>query len=132
MKINMNSVAAKGKLGPQPVSVLGKNKSFPVKLPPPPLTPASLLKPAGMGRRRGGQAYSPVSSAACQNPASLRPNPIPTSRRSRQVKGLQSQSLQAQKAGSRERRFLWWPWGQSVQGLESRYMDGGSHLVALA
>lgn len=90
-------MVAKGKLNPQPVSVLGKNKSFPVKLPP---SPPSLLEPAGMGRRGAGQACSPVSSAASQNPAFLLPNPIPTPFRSRQVKGLQTQEPEGQRAGS--------------------------------
>lgn len=90
-------MVAKGKLNPQPVSVLGKNKSFPVKLPP---SPPSLLEPAGMGRRGAGQACSPVSSAASQKPAFLLPNSIPTSSRPRQVKGLQTQEPEGQKAGS--------------------------------
>lgn len=90
-------MVAKGKLNPQPVSVLGKNKSFPVKLPP---SPPSLLEPAGMGRWGAGQACSPVSSAASQKPAFLLPNPIPTSSRPRQVKGLQTQAPEGQKARS--------------------------------
>lgn len=66
------SVAAKGKLGPQPVSVLGKNKSFPVKLPPPPLTPRFPSEASWDGEAERGPSLQP-SELSCLSKPSLPP-----------------------------------------------------------
>lgn len=107
VKINMNSsgpslCGSQREAGfPSPVSVLGKNKRFPVSLTP----PHWLLQPAGMEGGRERQAQS--SELSCQSeprPPSLLPSPMSASR---QVNGLQGP------AGSsgwfEEGRLEWWP-----------------------
>lgn len=67
-----------------------QEQKFPCEVAP---TPASLLEPAGMGvGDGGGQAWSVVSSAACQNPAPDQHHPAEAGG------GLQAQE----------------PWGQEV------------------
>lgn len=107
---------SQGEAGSPACVCSGQEQKFPCEVAP---TPASLLEPAGMGRREG-PSLQPVSPAARQNPASLPPKPIMTPPGLQAGEGPPTQEPQGQQAGS----------GSRIQEEEEKVpMDGPGDRV---